>query len=48
MTKLELMTVLRSMQLALKMGDKKDVEDLIKQLIADAEGKPSERETDKE
>ena len=36
MTKLELLTVLRSMKLALKNGNKEDVEELIDDLILDA------------
>jgi hypothetical protein len=36
MTKLELLTVLRSMKLALKNGNKEDVEELIDDLIHDA------------
>jgi hypothetical protein len=36
MTKLELLTVLRSMKLALKNGNKEDVEELIDDLIRDA------------
>ena len=37
MTKFELLTVLRSMELAIKNGTKEDVEQLIKQLIRDFE-----------
>ena len=45
MTKLELLTVLRSIDLALKKGAKEDVEALIATLIKDAE---SDRKTGKE
>ena len=38
MQKLELLTVLRSMRLALKTGTKEQIEELIDELIADAEG----------
>ena len=38
MTKLELLTVLRSVKLALKKGGKEEVEQLIDELIRDAEG----------
>ena len=38
MTKLELLTVLRSVKLALKKGGKEEVEQLIDELIKDAEG----------
>ena len=38
MTKLELLTVLRSVKLALKTSSKEDVEELIDELIRDAEG----------
>ena len=37
MTKFELLTVLRSLDLAIKKGTKDDVEKLIEQLIRDAE-----------
>ena len=39
MDKLELLTVLRSVDLALELGSKEQVQKLVKQLIADAEGK---------
>jgi hypothetical protein len=38
MTKLELLTVLRSVKLALKNGSKEQVEELIDDLIEDAQG----------
>ena len=38
MTKLELLTVLRSVKLALRTSSKEDVEELIDELIRDAEG----------
>ena len=37
MTKFELLTVLKSMRLAIKNGSKEDVEQLIEELIRDAE-----------
>jgi len=47
MTKLEYLAVLRSMELAIDLGSKDDVQKLIKQLIADAEGTRKEKETEK-
>ena len=38
MTKFEYLAVLRSMRLAVKMGTKETVEELLDELIADAEG----------
>ena len=43
MQKLELLTVLRSMRLALKTSTKEQVEELIDELIADAEGTKKEK-----
>jgi len=48
MTKLELMTVLRSVRLALKTSTKEQVEELIDDLISDAEGTPKTKKSDKE
>ena len=48
MTKLELMTVLRSVRLALKTSTKEQVEELIDQLISDAEGVRVEKQSDKD
>jgi len=47
MTKLELLTVLRSVDLALEVSEKEQVQKLIKKLIADAEGKKENSETAK-
>jgi hypothetical protein len=47
MQKLELLTVLRSMRLALKTSTKEQVEELIDELIADAEGVKKEKKTEK-
>ena len=44
MTKLELLTVLRSMKLALKNGTKDDVEELVDDLIRDASSEKKEAE----
>jgi len=43
MTKLELMTVLKSVRLALRTGSKEEVQELIDDLISDAEGSPKEK-----
>ena len=45
MNKLELLSVLRSMKLALKNGSKEDIEELVDALIKDAEG---EKKNDKQ
>jgi len=48
MTRFEYLAVLRSMDLALKLGTKEDAQALIKELIADAEGNKSSKSKEKE
>jgi len=43
MTKFELLTVLKSMELALDKGSKEDVQKLLKELIRNAEGDVSSK-----
>ena len=43
MTKFELLTVLKSMELALEKGSKEDVQKLLKELIRNAEGDTSNK-----
>jgi len=45
MTRFEYLAVLRSLDLAIEKGTKEDVQELIKKLISDAEGK---KESNKE